>query len=127
MGKPGKNCWLKRGKKKQTCRAIKHSQLSGTSTPAEKIKEVAKLEGLDKQTNNESKYQPSIFDGETFDSTLDIGKTNASEGAAMSAESYDAKMAHDKSLSASARLHYLENDEAAYKYKHPILKHFAKI
>tara|TARA_R100001230_G_scaffold25209_1_gene19190 strand:- start:983 stop:1117 length:135 start_codon:yes stop_codon:yes gene_type:complete len=26
-------------------------------------------------------------------------------------ERYDAKMAHNKDLSASARLHYLENDE----------------
>jgi len=97
MAKPGKNCWLKTGKKKQTCRAIKHSQLSGTSTPAEKIKELAKLEGLDKQTDNQSKYQPSIFDGETFDSTLDLA--NNSEGSAMYHRSY----------------------------VHPILKHSAKI
>jgi hypothetical protein len=32
-------------------------------------------------------------------------------------EHYDAKMAHDKDLSASARLHYLENDETHHPAK----------
>ena len=99
MAKPGKNCWLKRGKKKDNCKAIKHSQLSGTASPSEKIAELGKLTGLDKQTNNQNEYQPGIFNNETFDSTLDLAQTNASEGSAMYHRSY----------------------------VHPILKHSAKI
>tara|TARA_R100001198_G_C5198661_1_gene188536 strand:- start:401 stop:928 length:528 start_codon:yes stop_codon:yes gene_type:complete len=54
------------------------------------------------------------------------------EGASMSGEKYDAKQAYNKDLSASARLHYLENNRADKKakggsHRSPIMKHMKGI
>jgi hypothetical protein len=53
-------------------------------------------------------------------------------GSSMSGESYDAKEAYNKNLSASARLHYLENNRADKKakgkgHRSPIMKHMRGI
>ena len=50
------------------------------------------------------------------------------DGSSMSGEKYDAKQAYNKNLSASARLHYLENNRADKKtkgkgHRSPIMKH----
>lgn len=45
---------------------------------------------------------------------------------AMSGEKYDAKQAYNKKLTASARLHYLENERHDKTHAHPILKHMKK-
>ena len=50
------------------------------------------------------------------------------DGPSMSGEKYDAKQAYNKNLSASARLHYLENNRADKKakvkgHRSPIMKH----
>ena len=47
-------------------------------------------------------------------------------GASMSGEKYDAKQAYNKGLTASARLHYLENERHDKTHAHPILKHMKK-
>ena len=47
-------------------------------------------------------------------------------GASMSGESYDAKEAYNKNLTASARLHYLENERHDKTHRHPILKHMKR-
>ena len=54
------------------------------------------------------------------------------KGASMSGENYDAKQAYNKNLSASARLHYLENNRADKKakggsHRSPIMKHMKNI
>jgi len=54
------------------------------------------------------------------------------EGASMSGEKYDAKQAYNKNLSASARLHYLENNRADKKakggsHRSTIMKHMKNI
>lgn len=54
------------------------------------------------------------------------------KGASMSGENYDAKQAYNKDLSASARLHYLENNRADKKakggsHRSPIMKHMKNI
>ncbi len=53
-------------------------------------------------------------------------------GSSMSGENYDAKQAYNKNLSASARLHYLENNRADKKakggsHRSPIMKHMKNI
>ena len=53
-------------------------------------------------------------------------------GSSMSGEKYDAKQAYNKNLSASARLHYLENNRADKKakgkgHRSPIMKHMRSI
>lgn len=53
-------------------------------------------------------------------------------GSSMSGESYDAKEAYNKNLSASARLHYLENNRADKKakgkgHRSSIMKHMRGI
>ena len=54
------------------------------------------------------------------------------EGASMSGEKYDAKQAYNKNLSASSRLHYLENNRADKKakggsHRSTIMKHMKNI
>ena len=54
------------------------------------------------------------------------------DGSSMSGEKYDAKQAYNKNLSASARLHYLENNRADKKakgkgHRSPIMKHMRGI
>ena len=54
------------------------------------------------------------------------------DGSSMSGEKYDAKEAYNKNLSASARLHYLENNRADKKakgkgHRSPIMKHMRGI
>ena len=54
------------------------------------------------------------------------------KGASMSGENYDAKQAYNKNLSASARLHYLENNRADKKakggsHRSPIMTHMKNI
>ncbi len=54
------------------------------------------------------------------------------DGPSMSGEKYDAKQAYNKNLSASARLHYLENNRADKKangkgHRSPIMKHMRGI
>ena len=117
----GKHCWLKSGKKKDQCRANKYARKNQGGYLSDMNKQISALEAKTKVGDNADSVENSIFDGETFDSTREA---TVSMGMSMSPEAYDAKMAHDKHLSAKARLHYLENDEAAYK--HPILKHYSK-
>ena len=57
------------------------------------------------------------------DGTSMYGKKH---GASMSGEKYDAKQAYNKNLTASARLHYLENERHDKTHAHPILKHMKK-
>ena len=47
-------------------------------------------------------------------------------GSSMDGEKYDAKQAYNKNLTASARLHYLENERHDKTHAHPILKHMKK-
>lgn len=74
----------------------------------------------------DTKYMPVI------DREKDAMKKGASMskkyGSSMSGQSYDAKEAYNKNLSASARLHYLENNRADKKakgkgHRSPIMKH----
>ena len=82
--------------------------------------------------------------GDSGESTTDTSMDGASmnkkygasmmkkEGASMSGQKYDAKEAYNKNLSASARLHYLENNRADKKakggsHRSPIMKHMKNI
>tara|TARA_R110000782_G_scaffold164696_1_gene256663 strand:+ start:232 stop:768 length:537 start_codon:yes stop_codon:yes gene_type:complete len=78
--------------------------------------------------------------GDPADATMDgasmMKKKGASmmkkEGASMSGEKYDAKQAYNKNLSASSRLHYLENNRADKKakggsHRSTIMKHMKNI
>tara|TARA_Y100000389_G_scaffold41389_1_gene36075 strand:- start:3387 stop:3899 length:513 start_codon:yes stop_codon:yes gene_type:complete len=57
-----------------------------------------------------------------------MGASMKKYGSSMSGEKYDAKQAYNKNLSASARLHYLENNRADKKtkgtqHRSPIMRH----
>lgn len=66
--------------------------------------------------------------GEVGNLGVSMSKYDNAQGSSMSGQSYDAKQAYNKNLSASARLHYLENNRADKKakgtqHRSPIMRH----
>ena len=121
MGKNSRHCWAKRGKRKEDCRANKHKRKNANGATDEWTASVADTFAKSNVTRSNAD-NPALPEG-AFGDAGSVGSVSFDDGSAMSAEGYDAKMAYDKDLTASARLHYLENDKAAYHSKHPVLKH----
>jgi|TARA_R100000030_G_scaffold99746_1_gene91275 hypothetical protein len=121
MGKNSRHCWLKRGKRKEDCRANKHKRKNQHGATDEWNTAIADNFAKANVTRSQSD-NPALPEG-AFGDAGSVATVSFDNGSSMSAEAYDAKMAHNKDLTASARLHYLENDEAAYHSKHPVLRH----
>ena len=121
MGKNSRHCWLKRGKRKEDCRANKHKRKNQHGATDEWNASVADTFAKANVTRSQSD-NPALPES-AFGDAAGVATVSFDDGSSMSAEAYDAKMAHDTQLKPSARLHYLENDEAAYHSKHPVLRH----
>ena len=81
------------------------------------------------QAKRRKKMGPSMMEGAK---KRNRKGANSEYGVSMSGENYDAKQAYNKDLSASARLHYLENNRADKKakggsHRSPIMKHMKNI
>ena len=81
------------------------------------------------QAKRRKKMGPSMMEGAK---KRNRKGANSEYGVSMSGENYNAKQAYNKDLSASARLHYLENNRADKKakggsHRSPIMKHMKNI
>ena len=137
--KPNPNAKKVRNKKRAVKKAMKTIGKKGMK---DKNSDVSKKRPISREKMDLLKYSPvadrekdamrkmggSMYDKKMGSSKPDYSKSNKIKenkkmGSSMSGEKYDAKEAYNKDLSASSRLHYLENERHDKTSGHAIHKH----
>lgn len=127
--KPNPNAKKVRNKKRAVKKAMKTIGKKGmkdkNSRKADKTEKMDLLKYspvADREKDAMRKMGGSMYDKKMGSSRPDYSKSNKM-GSSMSGEKYDAKEAYNKDLSASSRLHYLENERHDKTGGHAIHKH----